>query len=126
MIKLISRTVDNSVPIESYPAEAGGFERGQALKLSAGKLCVATSADAIEFISEETKSVATGEMLKVTRVVADGTYESELASDVDSINPGDVFAISDSCVGAQEASGHLKVLFAEGKSAGSKVRFNII
>ncbi len=126
MIKLISRTVDNSVPIESYPADVGEFERGDALKLSGGKLCKATSADTIEFISEETKDCADGEMLKVTRVVADGTYESEIASDVDSINPGDVFAVSDSCVGAQEASGHLKILFAEGKSAGSKVRFNII
>ena len=126
MIKLISRTVDNSVPIESYPAEAGDFERGDALMLTGGKLWPATADKAIDFISEETKSVATGEMLKVTRVVADGTYESELASDVDSINPGDVFAANDSCVGAQEGSGHLKVLFAEGKSAGSKVRFNII
>ena len=126
MIKLISRTVDNSVPIESYPAEAGDFERGDALMLVGGKLCLATTDKAIDFISEETKSVATGEMLKVTRVVADGTYESELVSDVDSINPGDVFAANDSCVGAQEGSGHLKVLFAEGKSAGSKVRFNII
>ncbi len=126
MIKLISRTVDNSVPIESYPAEAGEFKRGDALKLSEGKLCEATSADAIEFISEETKSVTEGEMLKVTRVVADGIYESELAADVDSINPGDVFAISDSTVGSHEETGQLKILYAEGKSAGSKVRFNII
>ena len=126
MIKLISRTVDNSVPLESFPAAAAGFEIGQALKLVEGKLQHITSIDAIEFISEETKSVAEGEMLKVTRVVADGTYESELASDVDAINPGDVFSVSDSCVGSQEESGHLKILYAEGKSAGSKVRFNII
>ena len=126
MFKLISRTVDNSVPLEKFPAQEGEFVRGDALKLEGGKLCGATSADAIEFISEETKNVADGEMLTVTRVVSDGVYESELAAEVSDIKPGDVFAISGSNVGASESSGKLKILYAEGKTAGSKVRFNII
>lgn len=126
MIKLISRTVDNSVPIESYPAEAREYVRGEALRLSDGKLIAALITDPIEFISEETKKCAAGEMLKVTRVVSDGIYESELASDVDAINPGDVFEVSDSKVGELDDSGHFKILYAEGKTAGSKVRFNII
>lgn len=126
MIKLISRTVDNSVPIESYPAGAGDFERGRALKLSEGKLKLAAGQDSIEFISEETKTCKDGEMLKVTRVVADGIYESELEVDVESINPGGRFGTTGYSINLPDEDGPVRILYTEGKSAGSKVRFNII
>ncbi len=127
MIMLESRTVDNSVPITKLPASSDSFERGEALKLSGGKLTKCGEGDAIEFISEETKEIKTeGDLLTVTPVTADGVYVSYLAEDMGSVNPGTLHLLdSAKCVGAS-GEGHIRILSAEGLKAGDKVRFNIV
>lgn len=127
MIMLESRTVDNSVPFSKLPASSESYERGEALKLSGGKLTKCGEGDSIEFISEGTKKIEKdGELLLVTPVVSDGVYVSYLAEDMESVNPGDLHLLdSGKCVGAV-GEGHIKILSAEGLKAGDKVRFNIV
>lgn len=126
MIMLESRTVDNSVPITKHPASSDSFERGEALKLSGGKLTKCGAGDEIEFISEETRKTSEGDLLTVTPVAADGVYVSYLAEDLESVNPGELHLLdSAKCVGAL-GEGHIRILSAEGLKAGDKVRFNIV
>lgn len=117
-------------PWEQQLASAGlNLKVGMALKMSGGKLAMATAADAVEFISMEERDAATvdGQPVLVIAADSDTIYETSLSEQVSGISRGATYNIdSTGMMLASTTGGALKVIDYSGDQAGDTVRVQLV
>lgn len=117
-------------PWEPKPAAAGlTLEVGKLMKLSDGKLAVATATDKPEYICMEYRENQTndGQMVHVIAVSCETIYETTLSEQSASISVGSTYNIdSTGMMVTATGGGSIRVESYEGKEAGDKVRVTIV
>lgn len=117
-------------PWEAHPAAAGvNLKIGLAMKMSSGKLAMATAGDDIDYICMEQSESATtdGQMVHVIAADDDTIYETTLSEQVSGIAAGSTYNLdSTGMMLAVTTGGALKVVDFDGDQAGDAVRVQIV
>lgn len=112
-------------PWEYMPAAAGSYQLGQLLNASGGKLTAisAVSTTTPGYICMAKITVAGDELVPVSRITRDATYETTLSDAAEAAAIGTKLRISAGGLQADAgAAGTFEVTYIEGTEAGSVVR----
>ncbi len=121
-------TVDDgrNPPHEYHPAGAGLTPKvGMALKMSEGKLAMATGADKVSYISmcERAEACEDGELIPVIRASSDIIFETTAQAALSGVNVGDKVQISeDGMEVTATKQGCAEIVYKDGDKAGDMVR----
>ena len=117
---------DNGLqPWEEFPAAAGTYVVGQALKVTGGQVAAITAATTTTppYICMANATVAAGELLPVIRVQKDMIFETELGAAAEAAAIGSKLQVAGGgLVVNASATGTFELVALEGTEAGAIVR----